>query len=181
MSKKQSVQDWARDFECFASVEERVPPLHVSAKVFDAVHHDLNPEASWVFAKLGLIQLLVGALVLAMCPQFGISIFPGMGLMTLFMRYGETACMLGCGSVFLGASSLLGSLILRPGEIRVIRRSRLLQLGVMATLSSGVFACLGGEMMVTLGVAWVAGSLLGGLGSLELGWLVRSRLRRGIR
>ena len=181
MSEKLSPSDWARDFEKFAHAPEQTPPAAVSAKILGAVRADLNPAVSRVFAKLGLIQLAVGAFVLAMCPQFGLSLVPGMGLMNLFMNFGETTCMVGCGAVFLGASGLLGSLVLRPEEIQVIRRSKFLQLAVMATLSSGVFICLGGEMVVTLGVAWVLGSLVGGLGSLELGWLIRTRLRSHVR
>ncbi|MBI3555978.1 MAG: hypothetical protein HY074_06930 [Deltaproteobacteria bacterium] len=177
MSKKPSPENLVSDFAKFVSAPELAPPARLSVEILGAVRAELNPRASKVFAKLGLIQVFVGALVLAMCPQFGLSILPGMGLMTLFMRFGETACMTGCGAVFLGASGLLGSLVLTREELLVIRRSRFLQAAVMATLASGVFVCLGGEMVISLGLAWVMGALVGGLGSFELGWLLRSRLR----
>lgn len=40
-------------------------------------------------------------------------------------------------------------------------------------LSIGVFTSLGEEMILTLTLVWLAGSILGALGSLELGWLIR--------
>jgi hypothetical protein len=163
-----------KQFSEFLASSEVRPPEVLTEKISGIVRQDLNPAAWRVFTKQGAIQLLVGALVLLFCPQFGINLFPGMGLMALFMRFGEIGCMVGCGSVFLGASSLLGSLVLRPEELKVIRKSRFLQLGTMTLLSGGVFVCLGGEMVVGLGVAWVLGGLLGGIATLELGWRARA-------
>ncbi|MGK5085415.1 hypothetical protein WDW37_19175 [Bdellovibrionota bacterium FG-1] len=160
----------------FLNSPEALPPAARTDQILATVRADLNPSVWRVFSKLGVIQLLVGALVLLFCPQFGISLFPGMGLMALFMRFGEAGCMVGCGSVFLGASGLIGSAVLRSEEIRVIRNSRVLQLSVMTLLSAGVFVCLSGERVLTLGLAWVLGGLLGGVLSFELGRVVRLKL-----
>lgn len=178
MKKPPKPVDWAQEFREFVEAPGLEPPAGVSKRIVAHVESELNPPAARVFGRLGLIQVFVGAFVLLFCPQFGLNLFPGMGLMSLFMRFGEGACMMGCGAVFLGTSGLVGALVLRPEEIRVVRSSRPLQLGLMALLSTGVFVCLGADMVVTLGLAWVVGSVVGGLASLELGWVVRMRLSR---
>jgi len=176
--KKLGPAEWANEFQSFLSAECEKPPENLSTKIFASIHADLNPDATKVFGKMALIHLIVGTITLLFCPQFGINILPGMGLMSHFMRFGETACMMGCGAIFLGMSTLAASFILGPQEIKVIRRNRLLQVSLLATLSIGVFICFGASTIVSLAIAWLVGSTLGGLATLELGWLVRSSFRR---
>jgi hypothetical protein len=179
MTKKKAYsQDWAREFQDFVSAEAIAPPVQLSDKFISKVKAELDPSNWHVFSKLALIHFVVGALMLTICPQFGISLFDGMGLMALFMRYGETVCTIACGVVFLGGSALAASFVLSPEEIRKIRKTEVLQLGVLALLSVGVFICLGATVVATLGVAWVVGSTVGGLATFEMGWRVRSYFRR---
>ena len=155
---------------------EVAPPQNISSQIFERVRADLNPAPWRVFSKAALVHLFIGTFTLLFCPQFGVGVFQGMGLMGLFMKMGPTACMLGCGAVFLGSSALVASMLLRPEEIKVIRRNRFLQFGLLGTLSIGVFACLGKTMVITMLAAWFAGSVFGALGSLELGWWLRRSL-----
>jgi len=113
-------------------------------------------------------------------PQFGIGAFGGMGLMHLFMRFGETVCTLACGAFFLGSSTLVGSLVMRPQEVKVARKNRLVGVLLLSSISVGVFICTGADIVASIGLIWALGSMAGGIATLELGWLVRSHFRQRI-
>ena len=98
-----------------------------------------------------------------------------MGLMGLFMRYGEQACMLGCGAVFMTGSALVASLVLRPEEIRKLRRTELLIFPALAVFSLGALFCFGATIAAGLALFWLLGSIAGGLATLELTWLIREK------
>ena len=89
------------------------------------------------------------------------------------MQYGEHVCMLGCGITFLGGSALAASMILQPEEIRKIRKTWFILFPVLSLFSIGAFICAGGGLVLDVAVFWFFGSLIGGLGMLELGWLTR--------
>jgi hypothetical protein len=170
---------WTQEFDDFLAADEIQPPKAVSLVVLSKVRRDLNPIAWLVFWKLAMIHVFVGTLTLVFCPQFGFSFTSSMGLMNVLMRYGEAFCMFGCGALFLGVSTLVASLLLRPEEIRVIRRHEVLQLTLLASLSVGVFLCvLGGGVIAALTGVWLVGSIIGGVATLELGWAIRSHLRK---
>lgn len=173
-------KDIPEDFNSFLSAEEVAPPRGLSDAIFSKVSADLNPSAWKVFARVAGIHAIVGALSLIfVCPQFGVSPLGHTAVMEWFMQFGHEVCMLGCGAVFLSGSSLAMSLVLRPEELRVIRRTKVVQLGVLALLSIGAFLCLGAGIVASLASFWVFGSLAGGIVSLELGSAVRSRINVG--
>jgi hypothetical protein len=98
--------------------------------------------------------------------------------MSFFMRYGDVACQIACGALFLGLSILVASFFLRPEEVKVIRKNRLTQIAALLGLSLGAFVCAGGDVLSSLTLAWVFGALGASLISLELGWVVRRALKR---
>lgn len=170
--------DWPKEFQSFMSAGPVEPPKVKSEAILEKVRADLNPRFWQVFSKLAAIHFVTGSIMLLICPQFDIHLLGGMGLMGVFMRFGELACSVACGAVFLSGSALAASLFLRPEEIKAIRKTELLQLAGLSMLSLGVFVCLGASIVATLGLAWAVGSIAGGLASFELGWLVRSRFRK---
>ncbi|MBI2707619.1 MAG: hypothetical protein HYX35_04840 [Proteobacteria bacterium] len=174
MKKYLSSKEWIQEFQEFMSTEPIDPSEGVSQQILSQVHADLTPSAGKVFLRLSLIHAVVGAITLLFCPQFGISPLGGMGLMSLFMNWGEQACMLGCGAVFMGASFLVASCVLRVEEVRVIRKTELLQVGALGLLSLGIFLCTGLGVVFGLGLFWLLGSLIGGLATLEAGWALRN-------
>lgn len=178
MKNTLSPQEWAKEFQEFTQAQEIAPPTKVTERILAHVDLALNPAWWSVLSKLALIQVIVGAVTLLFCPQFGINLGGGAGLMGVFMRWGEEACMLGCGAVFLGTSALVSSLVLRPEEVKVIRRTELLQFSILGLLSIAVFIFAGATAIGTLALFWLVGSILGGLTTLELGWLVRSQIRK---
>ena len=164
------------DFGAFLDADPSTPPEGVSGRIIGVVHQDLNPGAWGVFLKLAAIHSVVGGLTLLVCPQFGVNLLGGMGLMGLFMRFGDTVCMIACGVVFCGGSLLAASLVLLPEEVRAVRRRGVLQIPLLALLSIGVFICLDPSILGGLAMFWLVGSIAGGFGTLELGWALRRRL-----
>jgi hypothetical protein len=173
MKKTLSPQEWISEFSEFISADSIQPPKHLNESVTARVHQELNPSSLSVFFKLTGIHALVGTFTLLFCPQFGFALTSGAGLMGLFMPYGNFACMLGCGAVFMSGSLLVASLVLRPEEVRVIRKTEILQVTFLALLSIGALICVGDPIVASLALFWMLGSVLGGLGTFELG--VRAR------
>jgi len=163
------------EFEEFQKSAEIVPPRDISEKIISKVRSDLNPSSLSIFRKLSLIQVLTGFITLLFCPQFGIGLTSGMGLMGILMRYGENFCMAGCGAVFLGVSALVSTIVLRPEEIRVLKKNIALQFPILALATLGVFICLGAPVISILGISWFVGSVLGGVLSFEIGQKLRSQ------
>jgi hypothetical protein len=171
---------WKDEFQEFLSATEIDPPALVTQSVLGKIRMDLNPPALRVFLKVSVIHLVVATITLLFCPQFGFSFSAGPGLMGLLMKYGEGVCMLGCGAVFLGASALVSSLILRAAEIRKLRQSAFLQFSLLSVVSLVVLLAAIGTGIEMIFLAWLIGSILGGMASLELGWAIRSLIRRGM-
>lgn len=179
MERSKNAYGWEKEFIEFASIEPVEAPAMVSAAVLKQVSDDLHPSAIKVFSKTALIHTLVGLTTLLFCPQFGLSFTSSMGLMPYLMKYGESVCMLGCGAFFTGISLLVVSLVLRPEEVRALKERQVLQLAFLSTLSLGAFVCLGGEVVLSLGLAWALGAIVGGALTLEAGWACRRRIAYG--
>lgn len=170
---KNNQQNWESDFREFLDSEKHAVPKALSAQVLAKIDSKLHPSFWQVLGKLALVQAVAGAISLMFCPQFGISLGGGHGLMHILMKYGDTVCQLGCGFLFMSLSLLVASFALKPEEVRAIREHRWLQLGSLAMLSVVVFACTGGTVALGFGLIWAAGAVIGGITTLELGWSIR--------
>lgn len=168
-----------REFADFLSAPAVSPPPQLSEKILARVKRDLNPPRSQVFLKVFGIHSVVSLFSLSICAQFGIQSFALYDAMNVFMRFmGHAYCMALCGFLYLALSALALSFFLTPEEIRSIRKDFYVQLLVLAGVSLGVFVCLGAEILVVPMLLWIAGSLVGGFGALELGWRIRSKFRQ---
>ena len=176
MSREKEDRDLlAKEYQEFMASPGLAVSNAVSEKILGRVYADLNPPVWRVSGKLALVHIIAALFTLSACPQFGFRLLgEGMGLMHIFMAFGKTACTLACGSVFMGSSLLAAALILRVEEIRKIRRHRLLHVGSLAFLSLGFFIMVDAEVFFSLGIIWLIGAILGGMGALELGWKLRS-------
>ena len=167
------------EFYEFMSAPEVTPPAAVRNSVLSRVRSDLNPSNQQVFLKMLAVHSVVSLFSLSICSQFGIQflrIYDAMGAMMSLV--GHTYCMAFCGLLYLGISALALSLLLRPEEIKVVRRHRIMQLTLLSGLSLGVFLCIGAQVLLLPGALWIVGSLIGGITTLELGWMLRSKFRR---
>jgi len=176
MDTKKSLEQ-NQEYQEFLTASSSSPPRHISESILSRVSRDLNPSSWNVFAKLAVIHVGMSLVTLSVCPQFGFRILgEGMGLMRLFMVFGEYGCIVACGFFFLGMSLLAATLILRPEEIKVIRKNKFSELAVLTFLSLGFFLMIDAEVVFGIAVAWFFGSLAGGFALLEAGWALRRRV-----
>lgn len=158
------------------NAEGILPPAHLSESIHSIVQRDLHPRAWNVFSKLVLLQGLIGGLSLLVCSQFGFG--SGHYVAAAFMRFGESTCMALCGALFLGLTALIASLVLRPAEVRLIRRFGCLPILVVGLLSLGIFLGFGAEIVISLAFFWLLGGFIAGLIATEAGWQLRTQLPR---
>jgi len=151
------------------------PPIGLTENLISKVHRELSPSAWKVFLKFGAIHSVVGSFTLALCPQFGVGTTHG--LMQYFMQLGPRVCMVACGILFLGISAIVSAWLLRPEEVRVVKRNLILQLTLLSTASLGVLLCLGANILIKMALFWLIGTLLGGLGSFEIGRFIRNKFQ----
>lgn len=169
----------SQEFNEFMSAPEMTPPISVREAVLTHVNRELNPSNQNVFLKMLGVHTIVSLFSLSICSQFGVQSLKLYDAMDSMMEVvGHTYCMAFCGLLYLGISALALSLLLKPEEIKVIRRHKVLQLTLLTGVSLGVFLCLGAKVLLIPGTLWVAGSLIGGIATLELGWMLRSKFRR---
>lgn len=171
------LEETNKDYREFMEAEPINPPREVREHIFSLVHRDLNPNPWLIFSKLSLIHLAMGLVTLSLCPQFGVRIFgEGLGVMRFFLPFGTYGCIALCGAFFVGASLFASSIILRPEELRVLRGHRLLQISALTFLSLGALVMLEAEVLLAFALAWIIGSILGGIAMLELGRYLRLNL-----
>jgi hypothetical protein len=167
------------EFNEFLSASELVPPVMAREAILARVNRDLNPPSQNVFLKMLGVHAVVSLFSLSICSQFGVQSLRLYDAMESMMTVvGGTYCMAFCGLLYLGLSALALSLFLNPEEIKVIRRHQILQFTLLTGVSLGVFLCLGAKVLLFPGTLWIAGSLVGGISTLELGWMLRSKFRR---
>jgi len=162
-----------KDYNDFLATKPVPVPSFLSHKLFEVVHIDLNPSAFVIFSKISLMHFFMGTITLFFCPQFGLSLTRHSALMHFFMQWGDFFCMLACGSFFVSFSLMLASLLLRPEELKVLKKHSLLQTTTLSTLSIGFFISLGAEVVFTMGLFWVIGSIIGGLFTLKISTFLR--------
>lgn len=173
---------WHNEFLEFLRAPAVQPPQWLSERILAFVHAALNPSPWAVFSKLALIQVFTGALVLSICPPFGINLgILGHGMMHLFMRFGEEVCAVACGALLTISSALVASIVLRPAELRVIRRNELLQFLTLSLVSLGGLICMGASVILGFGLLWLLGATMGGLVTLEICCFVRFSIQQTLR
>lgn len=163
--------------ESGASEKSAKVPEALTRAIFAEVRRDLEPGVARIFGKMTLIHFLSAVVTLSLCPQFGVRLVgEGMGVMQYFMALGEYGCIAACGAFFVGTSLLLAGILLRREEVRALRDHRFLQVSALVFLSLGAFVMIDADVVFSLALAWVAGSLVGGIAMLELGYWIRRRI-----
>jgi hypothetical protein len=181
MKDKISSGDWNKEYQYFLESPRQAPRADFTSFIKRTLHEDLNPRAWKVFSKLFVIHFISGTITLFFCPQLGVGFHrENSFLFNLFLGFGEYGCMVACGALFLGSTGLIAALLLRSQEIRVIRKTRALQLALLAFLSLGFFLSFQEAeraLPISLMVAWIVGACLGGFFTFQLGWLLRGRIK----
>lgn len=164
MNKKITEKKWMEDFKEFAACEDIAVPEELSNRVLLKIKKDLNPSAWLVFAKTLGIQAIVGTLSLGVCNQFGMNPFnTEVSLMNYFMKYGHTFCMTLCGFLFMGLGVAFAFIFLNRDEIRVFKKNSFIQVFSLSVFSLVSFLAFGADIILSFGLMWLLGGLLGGL------------------
>ena len=107
----------------------------VKNEIHNEVRSGLKLFPFYVFSKILSIHVVVGFLTLLICPQFGVGPLGKESALSLFfMTYGPLACAFLCGGLFLGSSSLVLSIVLKPGELLYLNQHKF---GIFSGLSLG--------------------------------------------
>lgn len=169
-------KEWLEDFQEFVNTESQMVPKEISEKVLRRVKKSLNPAWYFIFMKLFCVHLLTGTLSMGICNQFGMSPFnTGFSLSDYFMKFGHSTCMFFCGVLFVGGSILISSYIIRPEELRVLKRSAVVQSLSLGILSLSIFWLLGAEIALSIAILWMIGALIGGVSVSEVVFRLRMK------
>lgn len=167
MNKKITEKEWMEDFMEFTACEDIAVPEELSNRILMKIKNDLNPSAWLVFAKMVGIQAIVGTLSLGVCNQFGMNPFnTEISLMNYFMKYGHTVCMTLCGFLFIGLGVTFALMFLNKDEIRAFKKNSLIQVFCLSVFSLVGFLTFGADIVLSFGLMWLLGGLLGGLTSM---------------
>lgn len=157
-------KEWLEDFKNFVSSEGAAVPQDVSRKILRQIHAEMNPSPWIVFFKLFGVHLVVGTLSLAICNQFGLNPFhTGFSLSEYFMKFGHSACMFLCGVLFIGLTISLCQIFLNRDEFRTLARNAFLQVFGLAVFSLVAFIGFGAEIVLSIGLLWFMGAMIGGV------------------
>ena len=171
---------WKEKFSEFLNAKDVASPPGISLDIREKINRELNPSVPQVFLKLAISMAIAGGLTMLVCPQFGIGGNYGAWIMKSVMQYGMSLCHFACGAFFSGTGILAALFLLRPEEIRVLRKTKILQLGAVSALSLALFVCIGSAGFTSLEILWFIGAFLGSLLSLEAGVLIRSLIVRSV-
>lgn len=164
MTPKITEKEWLEDFKDFVSSEGTPVPTDLSEKILKRIRADLNPSAWTVFLKLLGIHSVGGTLSLAVCDQFGLNPFKtDFSLSEYFMKFGHSTCMILCGVLFIGVTIGLCRMVLSPDEFRVLAKNAPLQVFGLSVLSLVAFIAFGAEIVLSIGVLWFIGAMIGGV------------------
>lgn len=163
--------DRIRDFKMFMADEGFRPSRQLSDAVRSQVHRDLTPRMDKVIAKLLGVHLATAAVSLQVCSQFGVG--RTTGVTHFFMGFGEFACMVFCGSLFLGLTALMASALLTLPELIALRKMSYLPVLFLGFISLSAFALFGEGMLASLAMMWLLGGMIMSVFTTEVGIRIR--------
>lgn len=166
---KPSERQWLEDYHDFLNTEEVPVPPELSHRVLTLIKRRMFPSVSQIFIKLLMLHIPISILSLLVCDQFGMSPFErNFSLYRYFMYFGHSVCMFLCGSFFIGGSILISGFILRPHEVRALRKKSYIQSFFLAGISYGSFLMFGAQITLSIALVWLLGAILGGMISSEI-------------
>jgi hypothetical protein len=169
-------KEWIKDYSEFLNSGEVEVPGELNQKTFGNILSLIDPSAWVVFLKLLGIHLIVGFLSLGICHQFDMNPFgTSRSLSDWFMQYGDSACMIGCGIVFVSFSIGAAGYFLTIEELRALKGTEFLQALALGGTSLAAFALFGAEFAVAVWLMWLLGAVIGGTIAAEVTWKLRTQ------
>lgn len=169
--RKNNLKDDLNDFISGPSVQM---PTTLEQNIRTRIHQRLNPTWHSIFFKLALIQLIISPALFVICPQFNLGFYPHSFLGKIFMSWGETACNLSCGALFLGSGAIVSGFFLKHDELRTLRKNRFISLTGLAFLTLTLFVLFGVKIQLFMFLVWGVGAISTAMVSLELIWKTRA-------
>ncbi len=163
------------DYEDFIAAETFQVPDKLNEKTLGTASRLLNPKSEIIFLKVLGIYLTIGFFSLSVCHQFGVNPFQTeRSLDHWLMSFGgHQVCMLICGILFVGSSLLVSGYFLTLEEIIVLRRHQFLHILTLGLLSLGLFTAFGAEFILSIGIIWLVGGIIGGVGAVTTMWRLK--------
>lgn len=146
-------------------------------KILSEIKSRLMPDLKIVLLKVFVVHILSALLTLTVCPQMGFSLIESkVNLMDLFMKIGPHFCDFACGTFFTSTSVGFLYFFLSIDEFRFLRFRPIFMLSIMILSSLGFLLMLNSNMFVQLTFLWLLGAGIGTLGTVELGFKLRSKV-----
>lgn len=165
------------EFSDFKQSDSHSPDQSLNIKILNYVKKDIDPSITTVFSKLLGVQALIGFLTLTFCPQFSMSLTNSHELFHYFhYQFGESICMMICGSIFIGSGAIVSAYLLKTSEIQKIRRSSLLYYFSITSMALASFILIGPDLYLKLASFWFLGALIAGVLMLELNFFLRRKI-----
>lgn len=166
-----------KDYQDFKNAPSENVPSHLTEDILKFVKSDLDPSHAIVFSKLVAVQAIIGTITMLFCPQFNMSFTNSYDLFHYFHHtFGETICMLICGSIFMGSGAIIASYLLSEGEVKKIKNSKLLYYMSLTIVALSSFYFLGAQIYLNITLYWIIGALTTGLSLFHFNTLLRSKL-----
>jgi hypothetical protein len=118
------------------SKPEDAVPEDLYVRVRSALERKMDPGFLRVFLEILKSQIILGALTLLFCPQFGIGpLGGGDGLMGWVESYGHLVCGVYCGSVFVGLNVVYVRFFMSLDYKNTIRKEPFLPFALLGLIS----------------------------------------------
>lgn len=148
------------EFNEFMGDTNNKMPRSVEQIVKDSIIAKLSPTYKFVFFKVSIIQAFCGILLIAACPQLGVSFFEHSWLMNVFMNFGHHVCTFLCGSLFLSLGVLGNWMLLSREEWKLYYQEAFkFQFSILVT-SICFLLIFGASGQYILFLLWSIGGLL---------------------
>ncbi len=175
MRKNSDIND---DLQEFIACRNGLVPARAHARVLCHIKAELQPSAVLVFAKLSLVQAVMGMLTLSFCPQFGLSLGGSAELLHyIHHAYGESVCALICGAIFIAPGAAFATYLLKPAEVDKVRSAGLFHHLAIAGVALLAFSLWGADTFNQLTLLWFAAAALTGTLLFDFNLWLRAALR----
>jgi len=147
-----------KEFESFLR-SDTAPPSEMDRRVLTEIRSKLNPSLAKAVSKLFLFNTVGSVAALALCPQYGLSLTGGMGLMPFFMQIHPVFCFFVCGFLWMVGGQVLANLFITWDERRVLSHYYWGAGFSFILFSILAFACFGSLTLDLWLLTWVLGAL----------------------
>lgn len=157
-------EQYQSDFFDFITSKQVMPSASLDAKVISMIENSLAPSRRYVFAKLTLVEAILGITTLYFCPQFGLSINGNNDFFhNLHTQINFYSFYIICGLLFVSLGSAVSALLLTKEEKSQIKKSKYLYYIFFAVTAYLVFYLLASEALLTAALPWILGAILGNI------------------